>query len=90
MEKNRQARAELGGKAVETGLQGAAYAVPIKIAADFESAFADVKKAVNDASDAELEAMRQQIIKEAPNLGVSQEGLAEIIAEGGRNGIKKR
>ncbi|MBF4270363.1 phage tail tape measure protein, partial [Vibrio anguillarum] len=33
--------------------------------------------------------MRQRVIAEAPKLGVSQEGLAGIIAEGGRNGIAK-
>jgi TP901 family phage tail tape measure protein len=89
IEANRNARSELGGKAVETALQGAALAVPIKFAVDYQAAFADVKKAVNDASEDELEVMRKRIITEAPRLGINQEGLAGIIAEGGRNGIKK-
>lgn len=89
IESNRNARAELGGQALETAMQGAVLAVPIKFSIDFESAFADVKKAVNDATPEEIEVMRQRIIVEAPKLGVSQEGLAGIIAEGGRNGIKK-
>ena len=89
IESNRQARSELTGQMFETAMQGAAIAVPIKFAVDFESAFADVKKAVNDASDEELEVMRKRIISEAPKLGISQEGLSAIIAEGGRNGIAK-
>ncbi|EOD9110293.1 phage tail tape measure protein [Vibrio parahaemolyticus] len=89
IESNRQARSELTGQMFETAMQGAALAVPIKFAVDFESAFADVKKAVNDASDEELEVMRKRVIAEAPQLGISQEGLAAIIAEGGRNGIAK-
>lgn len=89
IEANANARSELTGQVVETALQGAALAVPIKFAIDFESAFADVKKAVNDATPEEIEVMRRRIISDAPKLGVSQEGLAAIIAEGGRNGIKK-
>lgn len=89
IEANANARSELTGQVVETALQGAALAVPLKFSIDFESAFADVKKSVNDANPEEIEVMRRRIITEAPKLGVSQEGLAAIIAEGGRNGIKK-
>lgn len=89
IESNKAARAELGGEALDLAMKGAVLAVPIKFAVDFESAFADVKKAVNDASAEELEVMRQKIVIEAPKLGVTQEGLSGIIAEGARNGIKK-
>lgn len=89
IESNRQARSELTGQMFDTAVKGSALAIPIKFAVDFESAFADVKKAVNDATPEELEVMRQRVIVEAPQLGVSQEGLAAIIAEGGRNGIAK-
>lgn len=89
IEANKQARSELKGEAFDLAVKGAMLAVPIKFAVDFESAFADVKKAVNDASDEELEIMKQKIVIEAPKLGVTQEGLSAIIAEGGRNGIKK-
>lgn len=89
IESNKMARSELGGEALDLAMKGAVLAVPIKFAVDFESAFADVKKAVNDASDEELEVMKQKIVIEAPKLGVTQEGLSGIIAEGARNGIKK-
>lgn len=89
IESNKMARSELGGQALELAMKGAVLALPVKLAVDYEAAFTDVKKAVNDATPKELEAMRKQIILEAPKLGVSQEGLAAIIAEGGRNGIKK-
>lgn len=89
IESNKMARSELGGEALDLAMKGAVLAVPIKFAVDFESAFADVKKAVNDASDEELEVMKKKIIIEAPKLGVTQEGFSAIIAEGGRNGIKK-
>lgn len=89
IESNKMARSELGGEALDLAMKGAVLAVPIKFAVDFESAFADVKKAVNDASDEELEVMKQKIVIEAPKLGVTQEGLSAIIAEGARNGIKK-
>ncbi|MFH4464984.1 phage tail tape measure protein [Vibrio diabolicus] len=89
IESNKMARSELGGEALDLAMKGAVLAVPIKFAADFESAFADVKKAVNDASDEELDVMKKRIVIEAPKLGVTQEGLSAIIAEGARNGIKK-
>lgn len=89
IESNKMARSELGGEALDLAMKGAVLAVPIKFAVDFESAFADVKKAVNDASDEELEVMKKRIVIEAPKLGVTQEGLSAIIAEGARNGIKK-
>ncbi|HCG7105006.1 TPA: phage tail tape measure protein [Vibrio parahaemolyticus] len=89
IESNKMARSELGGEALDLAMKGAVLAVPIKFAVDFESAFADVKKAVNDASDEELEVMKQKIVIEAPKLGVTQEGLSAIIAEGARNGIAK-
>lgn len=89
IESNKMARSELGGEALDLAMKGAVLAVPIKFAVDFESAFADVRKAVNDASDEELEVMKQKIVIEAPKLGVTQEGLSGIIAEGARNGIKK-
>lgn len=89
IESNKMARSELGGEALDLAMKGAVLAVPIKFAVDFESAFADVKKAVNDASDEELEVMKKRIVIEAPKLGVTQEGLSAIIAEGARNGIAK-
>ncbi|HCE2126291.1 phage tail tape measure protein [Vibrio parahaemolyticus] len=89
IESNKMARSELGGEALDLAMKGAVLAVPIKFAVDFESAFSDVKKAVNDASDEELEVMKKRIVIEAPKLGVTQEGLSAIIAEGARNGIKK-
>lgn len=89
IESNKVARSSLTSDAVDLAMKGAAIAVPIKLAMDFESSFADVKKAVNDASEEELAAMKKRIVLDAPKLGVSKEGLSAIIAEGGRNGIKK-
>lgn len=89
IERNKQARSELGGQFIDTALKGAAIALPVKFAIDFESAFADVKKAVNDASPEELKIMENRIIKEAPNLGLKSEELAAIITEGAKNGVEK-
>ncbi|MBD1559516.1 phage tail tape measure protein [Vibrio sp. S9_S30] len=89
IESNKMARSELGGEALDLAMKGAVLAVPIKLAVDYEAAFTEVTKAVNDATPKELEEMRKQIVLEAPKLGVTQEGLAAIIAEGGRNGIAK-
>ncbi|NGZ17571.1 phage tail tape measure protein [Vibrio aestuarianus] len=89
IESNKMARSELGGEALNLAMKGAVLALPVKLAVDYEAAFTEVTKAVNDATPKELEEMRKQIILEAPKLGVNQEGLAAIIAEGGRNGIKK-
>lgn len=86
---NRQARSELGSEALNLALKGAALALPVKLAVDYEAAFTDVSKAVNDATPQELEQMKREIVLKAPKLGVNQEGLAGIIAEGGRNGLKK-
>ncbi|MEG3694667.1 phage tail tape measure protein [Vibrio coralliirubri] len=89
IEQNRQARANLGGQMIDTAVKGAVIALPVKFAIDFESAFADVKKAVNDASPEELKVMENRIIREAPNLGLKPEELAAIITEGAKNGVEK-
>ncbi|MDC5723082.1 phage tail tape measure protein [Vibrio europaeus] len=81
-------RGELAGQAVGTIVAAAPLAAAGKRAVDYQSAFIDVRKVV-DFESAEQEAAFQQKMKAlAVNTGMSQIGMAEIVASAGRSGIK--
>lgn len=69
-------------------LAGAVIA-PLKVAIDFESSMADVKKVVNFDSNAEMKLFQNQITKLSKTIPLSAKGLAAIVASGGQLGIAK-
>ncbi len=68
---------------------GATVIAPLKVAIDFESAMADVKKVVNFDSNKELKEFQKSITDLSTKIPLSAEGLAGIVASGGQLGIAK-
>ena len=68
---------------------GATVIAPLKIAIDFESAMADVKKVVNFDNNKELKLFENEISKLSTTIPIAADGLAAITAAGGRLGIAK-
>ncbi len=91
--KKRQAlkerRSELGGKLIGTAVAGAALALPIKTAIDFESKMADVKKVVNFDTPQQFKTMSSDILKLSTVIPMSAEGLGDIVAAAGQAGIAR-
>ncbi|WP_353285281.1 phage tail tape measure protein [Wolbachia endosymbiont (group A) of Beris morrisii] len=77
---------------IETIGLGLTLAAPIKVAIDFESAMADVKKVVkfvqNDTKD-EASKFAKELKKLSREIPLSAAELAQIAASGGQLGIKK-
>ncbi len=82
-------RGELMGDAVSVAVKMAPMIMAGKQAIDYESTFTGVKKVVNFKDDAEADSYKQQMIKKAGDLGMSQEGLAQIVTAAGQSGIEK-
>ncbi len=66
----------------------ASFAVPVKLAIDFESSMADVKKYVEFSSDEQVKQLGNEIKNLSNELGVSANELAQIAASGGQLGLK--
>ncbi|CAD7289602.1 hypothetical protein LMG7974_01679 [Campylobacter majalis] len=67
----------------------AAIATPIKLAMDFESSMADVKKVVDFETPQELKAFSSEIINMSKTIPMTAEGLSQIAASGAQMGIAK-
>lgn len=68
---------------------GATVVAPVKLAMDFESNMADVKKVVNFDSQEEAKKLEQDILDMSTRIPIKATGLAEIVASGGQLGIAK-
>lgn len=94
LENNRQARSDMQGEAMGLVGAGLTLSVPIKLAIDFESAMADVKKVV-DFGDNPVIAKQQvaqlsdEILKLSSIRPMSATDIANIVALGGQSGIAK-
>ena len=82
-------RQQFKSSLMEKALLAGAVIAPLKVAVDFESAMADVKKVVNFDSNAELKTFQNEITKLSQTIPLSARGLAEIVASGGQLGINK-
>jgi TP901 family phage tail tape measure protein len=88
---------ELIGKAGTTGMSagatavagGMAMVVPVKLAVDFESAMADVKKVVNFDTPDQFKQMNTDVIALSRRLPMAAKDIAAIVAAGGQSGIAK-
>lgn len=65
----------------------ASFAVPVKLAVDFESSMAEVKKYVDFKSEDEVKILGEQIKQLSRELGVNANELAQISASGGQLGL---
>ncbi|WP_353272091.1 phage tail tape measure protein [Wolbachia endosymbiont (group B) of Apomyelois bistriatella] len=83
-------KAHYRSQVMETIGLGLSLAKPIKVAIDFESAMADVKKVVNFTQNTnEAEEFAQKLKKLSREIPLSAAELAQIAASGGQLGIDK-
>ncbi|QLK87336.1 phage tail tape measure protein [Arsenophonus endosymbiont of Aphis craccivora] len=66
-----------------------AMAGPIKQAIDFESTMADVRKVVDFDTPAQFKQMSEDILKLSTELPMAEDGIWQIVAAGGQEGIAK-
>ena len=81
-------RADLRGQVMETAAIGATAVVPVKLAIDFESAMADVKKVVDFDTPEGFTKLGDEILKMTRTLPLAATELAAIAAAGGQLGVK--
>ncbi|MCU8086889.1 phage tail tape measure protein [Shewanella sp. SM21] len=82
-------KGELVGQAVGVAAAAAPMVMAGKRSIEYESKFADVKKVVNFSSEKEEADYRRQMMKMAGDLGVKQDGIADIVTAAGQSGIEK-
>lgn len=84
----RSQRDDLNGRLMGTAAQAATVAMPVKLAVDYESSMADVKK-VTDFDDTGFKMFSQDLLEMSTRLPMTAKGLAEIAAAAGAAGIKQ-
>ncbi|MBA8770273.1 phage tail tape measure protein [Wolbachia pipientis] len=83
-------KAHFKSQIIETIGLGLSLAAPVKVAIDFESAMADVKKVVRfDSKKDEASKFAQELKKLSREIPLSAAELAQIAASGGQLGIDK-
>lgn len=82
-------KGELVSQAVGVAAAAAPMVMAGKRSIEYESKFADVKKVVNFSSEKEEADYRRQMMKMAGDLGVKQDGIADIVTAAGQSGIEK-
>lgn len=85
----RSQRSQMVGQAMETAALGSTALLPVKLAIDFESAMADVKKVVDFADEAGFAKLSGQILGLTRTLPMAAGDLARIAASAGQLGIKE-
>lgn len=89
--KKTQESLKKGAEYAKTGLMiaggaAAATTIPVKLAIDYESAMADVKK-VFTGTDAQFKSLNDEIVQMSTRLPMAAKDIAEIVAAGGQSGI---
>ncbi|MDE7065545.1 MAG: phage tail tape measure protein, partial [Desulfovibrionaceae bacterium] len=87
LQANQAKRGELQGQAL--GAIGAAMTVaaPVKLAIEYESTFADLKKVANFAGAAQEKQVQQDIFAAAQRSGISANGMTAIAASAAESGV---
>ncbi len=68
---------------------GTSIVMPLKVAIDFESAMADVKKVVNFDTPQQFKEMEEDILKLGRTLPMTHEGITKLVAAGGQAGFAR-
>lgn len=71
------------------GAGAVALTIPVKLAIDYESAMADVKKVVDFDTPQQFKQMGDDIIRLSTKLPMAAKDIAAIVAAGGQSGIEK-
>lgn len=69
-----------------SGAAAATMVVPVKLAIDYESSMADVKKVFN-GTDAQFRSLNSEILQMSQRLPMAAKDIAAIVAAGGQSGI---
>jgi len=80
-------RSKLAGQATATAVAAMPLVGAGSRAVDYQSAFLDVKKVVNFGSQEEEDSFKSDMKRLAVDTGMSQIGMAEIVASAGKSGI---
>ncbi|WP_180183722.1 phage tail tape measure protein [Acinetobacter sp. YH01020] len=85
-QKNASVRSTAGSVLGGAVAASAAMIVPVKLAIDFESAMADVKK-VFSGTDSQFKSINTEILKMSTTLPMAAKDIANIVASGAQSGI---
>ena len=89
-EQNQQTRQNIQGQFMGAAAAGAAVALPIKQAMDFESTMADVKKVTEFDAPEQFETMRKDVLNLSASTPMAASGIGDIVAAAGQAGIAKK
>lgn len=87
IENARQIRRSLMSEAMDLVGLGATVAMPVKLAIDFESAMADVKKVVDFDTPQQFKQMQDDILRLTHTIPMAGTEIAQIVAAGGQSGV---
>lgn len=89
IENRQQVRGELMGQAMDLVGIGATVVAPVKLAIDFESAMADVKKVVDFDTPEQFRQMEQDILRLTHTMPMTGKEIAAIVAAGGQSNVAR-
>ncbi|WP_165174625.1 phage tail tape measure protein [Desulfovibrio sp. ZJ369] len=87
LQANQAKRKELQGQVLGTVGVAMTVAAPVKLAIDYESSFADLKKVANFASTEQEKQVQQDIFAVARRSGISAGGMTAIAASAAESGV---
>lgn len=89
IQRNRSVRDSLKSEILSTVASIGVVSVPIKLAIEFESAMADVRKVVNFDTPEQAKAMERDILHLTRSIPMAGDELAAIVAAGGQSGVAR-
>ena len=89
LENSRQARADMQGEVMGLVGAGLTLAAPVKLAIDFESSMADVKKVVDFDTPQQFKQMQDDILRLTHTIPMAGTEIAQIVAAGGQSGVAR-
>ena len=89
IQRNRSVRDSLKSEILSTVAAVGVVSVPIKLAIEFESAMADVRKVVNFDTPEQAKAMERDILHLTRSIPMAGDELAAIVAAGGQSGVAR-
>jgi len=89
IDRNMARRSNLRGQLFDAVALGAAIVAPIKMAVDFESAMADVRKVVDFDTPQQFKEMTRDVIGLSRVLPMAAADIASIVTAGGQSGIAR-
>ena len=87
LQANQAKRSELQGQVLGTIGAAMTVAAPVKLAIDYESTFADLKKVAGFASAEQEKQVQQDIFAAAQRTGISANGMTAIAASAAESGV---